>query len=250
MKKALYPVVTKRRAGAADPIGDTLRANAVAYWKLDEASGARADSTGNGLGLTPLGTVSGAAGKVGNAASLTRAGENGLFKNSTAAFDGDQISVAFWVKFDSITEGEDQTIIWRMAETSKVVFHIAFHSGLWLDVYEDSAFNNETAFLESSVSIAADTWYFVVAEIDRTNEVVRLRINATQEQDMFFDSPTAPTGTSSILSIGSGVTPVGAANTAGFHTEGLVDEVGWWDRLLTTPEKDHLYNAGVGRSLY
>jgi len=40
---------------------------------------------------------------------------------------------------------------------------------------------------------------------------------------------------------------IGARNSATQYTNGIIDEVGIWDRVLTSTEITELYNSGVGK---
>ena len=53
-----------------------------AYWKLDETSGARVDSTANGHDLSENGAVGFASGKLGNAAHFVNANQHALTRSS------------------------------------------------------------------------------------------------------------------------------------------------------------------------
>lgn len=60
-------------AVAVSPIQGSIASGLIAHWSMDEASGTRADSSGNGINLTPYangGTITNATGKFGMAASI------------------------------------------------------------------------------------------------------------------------------------------------------------------------------------
>lgn len=58
--------------GSLDPIGDGLRVDVVAYWKMDEANGTRIDSSPHGLNLSLdwVDDVPATTGKIGQAAQF------------------------------------------------------------------------------------------------------------------------------------------------------------------------------------
>lgn len=79
---------------------DPLKTGCLFWYQLEEASGARADASGNGRTLTEVGTITNQAGVIGNGTFfdvdstgtyLWRAYEAGLFCAT-------QFSVSFWVK--------------------------------------------------------------------------------------------------------------------------------------------------------
>lgn len=85
-----------------DSIGDGLRADSIAYWKMDEVSGNRLDSSGHSVDLVEYLTVASVAGKIGNAIKIIDntedAQELDWAGNSVSLTNG--VSVFGWVKFD------------------------------------------------------------------------------------------------------------------------------------------------------
>jgi hypothetical protein len=66
---SLFPFASSKKA----QVQSTLLNGLVAYWKMDEASGLRLDSSGNGFSLTPnepFGTLGTQAGRINNAARI------------------------------------------------------------------------------------------------------------------------------------------------------------------------------------
>ena len=81
-----------------------LLTNLQAWYTLDEASGTRADSSGNGNSLTDVNTVTQAAGKLTNAAQFTRANSERLtIADNTSLSMGDiDFTLCAWVYFDTL----------------------------------------------------------------------------------------------------------------------------------------------------
>ncbi|HLE48848.1 MAG TPA: LamG domain-containing protein [Patescibacteria group bacterium] len=78
------------------PLSDGL----VGYWKMDEASGDAADSSGNGVTLTNQSTVSYVGGKFGNSIDLVPASTD--YFSTATDINGIQ-SISFWVYPDDVT---------------------------------------------------------------------------------------------------------------------------------------------------
>jgi hypothetical protein len=240
-----------------DPIGDALRADAVAYWKMDEASGTRQDSTSNNRDLTETGSVPGVTGKVGDAANFTIAAANGLKILSDTAFTclgTEPFTFAFWVKLADIEAVSDHTLMYRTVQdpTTTIDWYVFFNpvngNFMVLDAYDVD--DNEYGFVLHTTEISAGVWYFVLGYIDPVGELAGLRVNDVEVTEGFFSTPVAHgTYNNNCLSVGAELNfnnPIEAQ----FQARGDMDEVGFWPRLLTTEEKDYLYNSGNGRTLY
>lgn len=240
-----------------DAIREGLQEDCVAYWKMDESSGTREDSTANNRDMTAVGTVSGVSGKVNNAAQFTIADDNGLRRTADtafASFGARIISFSFWVKVNDITGNEDHTFLYRTGDTpgTTIDWYVYFNpvagNSIALDVYDKDF--TEYAFAMGGVEIAQGVWYFVTGYIDPVGEEISIQINGTKVIEPFFDTPVTPgTYNDNCLSIGAELN-FDAPNAAGFQARGNLDEVGVWNRLLTADEIGYLYNGGSGRSLY
>ena len=75
----------------------------VAYWRLDETSGSRLDSSGNGHTLTDNNTVTSGAGKVGTAAVFTRASSERLSRADQPAFEVGAASWGVGIPLNAVT---------------------------------------------------------------------------------------------------------------------------------------------------
>lgn len=234
---------TRQVEDDSDPTGDALRTSAVAYWKLDETSGTRVDSTGNGNDLNQVNQDASAAGKVSNAVSLTM--ESSYIRRSSDtsfAFGDVNYAFAFWIYFNSLpTALSGNESIFEQNDpgvSAEYYFYISdFDPGIVL-VFEGVGFS-----LDSSTfgDISASTWYFVVAEYDTTLDKVRMYINdgAAMVDDIF--SPSVATGNRFLLGKGESIST---------EMDGRIDEFLVINRLTTAAERTYLYNGGNGRTLY
>ena len=214
------------------PVGTTLKNGLIAYWELEEASGSRLDSHTNGLTLTESGTVPQVAGKVGNAAHLTTAG-NFLSRADDALFDFSLgMSVAAWVRFPTSVPSGDFLLVSRARSDNEWRL-------MWLN--SDSRFFFQTFdAVAGSSQIKADTfgapsadiYYLVVATADNTN--IKISVNAGTQDSVAQSGVIA--NTAEFFRIGE------QDFNAGFHG----DQCGLWNRALTASEITQLYNAGSG----
>jgi hypothetical protein len=216
--------------------------NLVVYWKMDETSGTRFDSTANSINLTAINTVGSGTGIINNAAKLIRP-NNELLRhpNDTVLQMGDiDFTIAFWFKATSLPD--------HMGLVSKYDSSAEEYLVDWLDstevlrfvVWDGSSFGVTTL---SFPATQTGDWYFVVAWHDATNDTINLQL---------FDGATNPTSTtahSTGVAVDTAVFEVGrflSNNTYCFN--GLIDEVGIWKRVLTSAERVELYDNGLGLS--
>ena len=208
-----------------------LTDNLTYYWKLDENSGNATDSIGSKT-LTNNGTTTYATGKINNGAVfngtsqwLSIADEAGLRYSSTQAF-----SISFWFKLDDTTGV--QTIISKWDnDATKDQEYVIYMNGTTLEF----VVNGDTAKTVKISSLSADTWYHCVATA-ATNKVLNLYINA--------GTPATKTSTNGFLTNYSEFR-VGQ-NTGTNYFDGIIDEIGFWNRVLTSDEVSELYNSGNG----
>jgi hypothetical protein len=226
-----------------------LTDNLVSYWKLDEASdgsGAvtRVDSKASN-NLTDNNTTASAAGVIGNGAdfeasnseslSIADAAQTGLEPGS-----GD-FSISFWFK------PESQPPIWSEYQlfskwdnpSEARSFYLSYNwanggtdKRLNLSVSADgSGSTNNHSLAQTLVN---GTMYHIVFAWDASLHSLEIFVNGSS-------IGTDASGT--LTSIYNGTAPV---VIGGPGADGIVDEVGYWSRLLTSAEVTSLYNSGAG----
>ena len=219
----------------------TLNNNLVGYWKLDEASGQRNDSSGTSH-LTDNNTVTQAAGKVGNAAQFTRANSESLSVADPAALSmGDiDFTLAAWVYLDS-TANSIMVLCKGDLGASTYEYMIRFSSSAVL--FETRMGNGVVNLTRQATTFGAPstaTWYLIIAWHDATANTVNICVN-----NGTVDSSSLLTG--SYDSAYSFVMGNSSAGTT-YYWDGRIDEVGIWKRVLTAGERTELYNAGSGKT--
>lgn len=104
-------------------------------------------------------------------------------------------------------------------------------------VYASSGYGGAQAVTWGS-ALSAATWYLVHAWHDSVNNQIGVAVNA---------------GTAVTAAHTTGVVDttdpfeIGALSFYGRHFDGLIDEVGFWKRVLSSAERTELYNGGAGR---
>ena len=210
----------------------TLNDGLVAYWKLDEESGTRVDSTGNGNDLTDNNSVGYAIGKINSAAVFD--GTNYL-SASLISQTLSAATISFWFKggaqtfqYGAILEMVDAG---ESSEAYLGIYPNPHSDAEGLDIY-----NGDGWLGDSGVNVCDNAWHHICATIDSSGSI-----------ECYIDGNLVITG-----SYGQQVNPgtilhIGTNGNGEFLT-GLVDEAGIWNRALSQAEIAQLYNSGNGLS--
>lgn len=222
----------------SDPIGDALRADGVAYWKLENVN----DSTANGFNLTNNNGATFVSGKVNNAVDLVQAQVQYLSRSDNALLRGGDIDLYFagWVWMD-------------IAATMPV---IAKYDGDFfeynLDIQESPFIFTwavgDDGYVESSLELSVNTWYFVEVYHAAAANQIGIAVN----------NGSFVTGSCSVPVSGTADFRVGGKGSVGVTAtlDGKIDELGFFKpstalaTWLTSDKRAYLYNGGAGRSLY
>lgn len=236
--------------GSADPIGDTLRSDAIAYWTMDETSGTRIDATGRNNNLTDFSSNIGAInGKISNAAQFGFEDVNYkyLYHNSNSDFEiavnGQSYHFALWAKLNATQMAAGFGISGNILYKGDIGddtqdFRLQYYLPSTRFTFAD--YNSNAA--EWVITIDDSTWYFIECRYNHVTAKVGLAINngAFVEADSYsFDYPVSQ----SPFYIGND-----EANNSIWY--GAIDEVLFVKRLLSQPERDYLWNGGAGRALF
>ena len=210
--------------------------NLVSYWKLDEASGSRADSHGSNT-LTDDSTVGSTAGKIGNAANFVAASTDSLScaDNASLRLSGTDASISLWVKL--ATKAATQMLVTKWNFGFNLEYAIDYVTGtdrLRLSIGNGSA--NFHAFADSYGSVPTGTWIFVQARIDNTAKTAEICCDAAGWDSVSF--------TDTVLS-GANTFYLGR-RVVGNYADAAIDEVSIWKRKLSDEEFSELYNGGDG----
>lgn len=231
----LPPPIIMPTSHFAYDTGGTLDNGLVSYWKLDEASGTRVDSKG-GINLTNGFMVTQIPGqKVGNSAGFS--GSPILQSSSSTLQTGDtSFTFAGWFQMSVISY--IQMPFGKTSGTySQKEYRLQFHTSRNFDfeVYRPGGPSSVT----SSVPIARGVWYFVVMWHDAVNNIVGISVNDT--------TTTSATG-GNLQPASNAPFTLGTALSTTYDMSGRIDELGFWNRVLTAQERTDLYNGGTGNT--
>lgn len=228
--------------------GNTLTNGLVAYWKLEEASGTRADSepTGTAQNMTAnatSGTIANTTGKQGNAILFSRAnGEYLSHVDSTDLRVSGSFTIDFWVK--------PTTLPGAGAFYGLVCKGNTFNGTTdEYDVYLDGSSGNVIAFavgngaaqgVAVTSALTAGTWYYVCAQYNAVAQTVAVSLNGGSFTPSSYTGGTHTT---------TGGFFIGTGQASNHRANAAMDEVGFWNRVLTSGEIAQRYAAGVGMTL-
>jgi hypothetical protein len=210
----------------------------ISYWKLDEASGDRADSHGANT-LTDNNTVGSTTGKINSAADFASASSEYLshVDNSDLSTGDIDFTIAAWVyladlsTFRIIVSKDDE------ASGSREYF-LEFNGSTFAFNLFKATDSQITATWSSTPS--ATTWYYVVGWHDAAANEMYIQVNN--------GTPDGIATGGSLQASGNAQFMIGAREYSGFpsYWNGRIDEVGFWKRVLTSGERTDLYNSGSG----
>lgn len=227
----------------------SLTDDLVAYWKMDQASGSRSESTGGcGAAEEVGGTVSSATGKISNAAALVKANNRVLRVSDASCIETgtDGMTISEWVYFTTLPSGEDWSISTRKYNPSSTqyVYGVYFTSAHQFKFQKSNTGNTGDiiSVTTSGLSISSGEWHYVVSWLDTINDEIGIQVD---------DGTVFTTATTTSIHEGNGHLVFGAAIDNGTDTrsqimDGRIDEVGIWHRALTAGERYALWNSGAG----
>lgn len=217
-----------------------LTDNLVCYWRLEEASGSRADEVG-GRTLTDNNTVTSATGKQGSAAQFVRANSEYLSAASHASLSPGNTDFTFqaWVYLDSEPSGGQMRVIDKYYIGAKEYALLYLQSSDKFGIAFSSDGSSDNVYLETTGTVTTGTWYCVHFWHDSVNNQVGISVNAGTADTTSYSSGVYQ-GTSEFC-IGR------TSGPTNFHYwDGRIDEVALWSRVLSGAERTSLYNGGSG----
>ena len=223
------------------------------YFKLDEGSGAVIDSTGNYNG-TDQGATPGATGIINNAYSFTT---NDYIDTTTRGTLGSNLgngfSISFWL---NTTSTSHEAVIGSFndagAGDGSIVIELNLNSVGADDAgkihmhLKDIDGNNLESGTTNDITFSDGAFHHIVVTMDGDNNANTLYLDGVN-QSLTYRVQTTP---DNFANFDYGIT-LGASNFRGtryWYYEGIYDEVGMWNRILSESEITNLYNGGNGIS--
>ena len=213
--------------------------NLVSYWKMDEASGNALDAHGSNT-LTDTNTVTSGTGKISGGRQFTAANTERfeLTSNADVSKSDEDFTFACWVKFDSLAAA--RAIISKYLSSGLreyMLDYAVFNANRFTWGVSSTGSNYTTVVANNFGTASTGTWYHVVVWHDSVSNLIGISVN---------DGTPNTTSTSAGVFAGVQVFKIGAWAVANAPMDGIIDEVGLWDRVLTSTERTDLYNSGNG----
>ena len=229
--------------------GSSLKTGLQACWELDEASGTTSyDSHGSNDGSITGCTVN-QAGKINKAYEFNGTSSSGGYVNyptpSTLGIASGDFSVSLWFFIDAeprttaeLFNNRFGTLVindfiyeyrWYSSTNKLQILLIKYPSNVLINFY--------------SSALALDTWYHAVVTFNRTTRTMSLYVNSSADgSGAHSSSYDGFTFKDNSVTIGA----IKDNSTLGGYTDGLMDQVAVWTRVLTTDDISALYNSGSG----
>lgn len=241
-------VLIRRRGGIMFPAGSTLKSGLVAFWEFE--SRPPNDSTVNAHNFSVSGTVNWdtyASGKVGQAivgsgalfdcliAAASSAWDVGITKSWSFALWLNSPSSAVYDILNKCTVGDGSASTKQIA----LVVDITGGNQVYLQ-YNDATSGQDFVIAASGGAITTNQWNMFVFTGNGT--VFGKSLNGSD--------PTASPVTRTATPISDSGLFLRAFNggAAAAVAGSMIDQLGWWNRVLTPAEVTELYAGGAGRT--
>lgn len=219
-----------------------LTDNLISYWKLDETTGDRVDSVvASGNDLSVVNTVGYGTGIISNAASFDATNQQRLKID-----DGDQTGL-------DIT-GDHSYSFWINMASVPTYFAIAGKDDGYTSGYELMQASGLLYINFASAPATYAQWNATALEAGDIGDWVHIVV--TVDVSSATGGIIYKNGSPLSMSAKGGTATSVIGNTVEFHLggraenartiNGLLDEVGFWSRVLTSDEVTELYNSGAG----
>jgi hypothetical protein len=240
IEEAVVPPDAAGSFSVSGNINSTLNTGIVSYWDFEETTGSTAYDTVSVYHGTLIRTPTmGATGVIGNCFSYAAADSEYVdFGNNYYDFDLNDLSASGWIKLNSlgvwqgITGGAGGDTWWGV--------YIKPDNKL----YGVLNFEPDTGHVEvvSNDVLLSGTWYHFVLRINRDGDV-SLDLDGVSQQNKDDISDYSGVGLSNE---NYHVVANHGKEFHGSYFDGLIDELGVWNKLITDSEINDLNNSGSG----
>lgn len=221
-----------------------LTDNLVSYWKMDEASGNRADSHGANT-LTDNNTVLAGTGIIGNGGDFESTNSEYLsildVTQSGLDITGD-LSISFWFNAESLVDSTSYAILQKWETVRSFLFRIDVTAGsvrnLLVAISASGTSVGQTTGTKDLSTVNTGTLYHLVCVYTAAAGTVTVYKNASSLGDI--------TSQNTSIANSAAAFEIGGSGIGGNYFDGIIDEVGIWSRVLTSGEVTSLYNGGAG----
>ncbi len=219
----------------------TLRTGLIAYYKLEEATGATRADAYNSNNLTDANSVVQVTGKINNGAGFTRTSSQKLSIASASispAYDGGDMSLAFWTDFTDTTNLGG--VMAKLNNADNHGFRVfTNHDGAGTIFYQAYSSSGNYGNFYSNVNSGDGIWHLGI--ITRTGSTIKIYIdNVDKTTEESHGGTIGDISNTAAFELGN--------DPAGYYS-GSLDEVGWWNKVLSAQEMTDLWNSGNGQTM-
>lgn len=212
-----------------------LLADLKAYWGFDESSGVAYDSTTNDIDLTNNNSIPYASAKINNGADLEYASSQYFTRSNSGYFDVTSGTLSCWIKPETIDHSPGNPSIFSNSTnitSGGLEMGLASHNGDVLFGYFGAGNN----VVMGATALTPGRWYMATFTWD------------TSGKKLFLDAVSDGTNTTDeTLTAGEATVSIGRFQKYDInYFDGLIDECGFWSRVLSDSEISELYNGGSG----
>lgn len=214
-----------------------LDTNLIAYWKLDESSGNASDATGNGFTASNSNSVGFSTGKINNGAVFN--GVNQIFTYGNIGITGSHaFTISAWIKTTQTSNNRGIVNIGTNSSTNKSFSMTQYDNGS--DHFLKANFWGGGTIAIGETNINTGNWVFCTVTYDGT--YIKLYVNGSLEDTSGSVIGNITGSTNNYIGLED------SSGSNGLYFNGMIDEVGIWNRVLTADEVTQLYNGGAGLS--
>lgn len=233
------PTPTPTPTASPTPTPACPQSGLAGYWKMDDAGPTTvSDSTINANnGTATNGPVANQPGKLGTAWNFDGVDDYIDVGNAASLNPANQITLAAWIKTTIISSSQKIIVKDNAGAGGPQQYFIRVQSGGMIRFEVGTSASN---FLTTSAGvISANTWHHVVGTYD--GSTMKIYVNGV------LNTSSSISGTMSNNGVN---TRIGIREDNVFPFNGVIDEVGIWNRALTGgfagSDIDKLYNSGAG----
>lgn len=214
--------------------------NIVSRWKLDEASGARADDVGSN-NLTDNNTVGSGTGPFDDTCADFELGNTEFLNITDGAqsgldFAGD-MSISFWINLE--TTGIQNEILSKWgANDANRAYRLRYNTGGNFDMEVRDGIGVTKIEGSKAFSITTGIWYHVLIVLDVSAQDITLYVDG-QSEGLFSIS----TATATAILDSNADFELGARTDGSLYLDGLMQDAIMWNDELTASDASDLYDA-------
>ena len=229
----------------------TLNNGLMAYLPFDNDYN---DYSGRGNNGTPMGSPSFAPGRVGGALHFTVTNDLSVNNYVTLGYPGDlqfgtnNFTVGFWVNLNAANHGDDPAFVanknWNSSGNPGWGMFSQGGGNMRIQSTGTSGTKQNTT---STPNVCDGNWHFVLCSFWRGQYVaIYVDGNLVLNSPLTFGGSVDTVTNGYAINIGQdGTGTYTDGHNASLHIDGLIDEVMFWNRVVTAPEVSSLYNSGT-----